>query len=120
MNTKIPQKEVSFGGGNIASVSPKSVQEQRCITAHLDFDAILRLKAAVDEATATLNRHDRATREGKRAGVWLAFYPEPHMMRFTLGRTTLMSRRGRSRPRKPGSRHRISTTNGIDSFAISA
>jgi hypothetical protein len=89
MSTKIPQKQVSFGGGDIASISPKSLQEQRCITAHLDFDAILRLKAAVDEAAATLNRNDRSTREGKRAGVWLAFYPEPHMMRFTLGRTTL-------------------------------
>jgi hypothetical protein len=86
---KIPQKEVSFGGGDIVSISPKGVQQQRCITAHLDFDGILRLKAAVDEAAATPNRNDRSTREGKRAGVWLAFYPEPHMMRFTLGRTTL-------------------------------
>jgi transposase-like protein len=33
---------------------------------------------------------------------------------------TSMSRRGRSRTRKPGSRHRISTRNGIDSFAVSA
>ena len=69
MSTKIPQKQVSFASGDVASISPKSVQAQRCITAHLDFDAILRLKAAVDEAAATLNRNDRATREGKRAGV---------------------------------------------------
>lgn len=92
MTTAIRQKQKSFGGGDIHSVHPKVIKEDTpSLEFDLDFDAALRLKAAVDEAVATMNRHNRSTREGRSAGLWLTFHRRS--MRFTLGPTNLPAKK---------------------------
>ena len=89
MATPIRQKK-TFGGGEIRSIGPKVIDaDTDVVRFNLDFDGALRLKAAVDEAVATMNRHDRSTRKGRRAGLWVACHRKK--MRFTLGPRNLVA-----------------------------
>ena len=94
MTKNIRQKQVSFGEGLVDHFSPEEASRMTTFKAVLDFDAVLRLKAAVDEAAATMNRHNHATREGKRAAMWLCFFPTMGRSgRFTVGRTQLRAKK---------------------------
>jgi hypothetical protein len=45
------------------------------------------VKAAIDEAVSVMNRNNRATKEGKRAGTWICFHRDT--LHVTLGPCTL-------------------------------
>ena len=94
MASTIRQK-ATYGGGDIHSIHPKVINvDTPTLEFDLDFNAALRLKAAVDAAVATMNRHDRATRAGRSAGLWLTFHRRS--MRFTLGPTNLPAKKDAS------------------------
>jgi hypothetical protein len=88
MATKIKQKMKSYGTARIHDLSPRVLKpETSAVTAHLSFGELLKVKAAIDEAVSVMNRYNRATKEGKRAGTWICFHRDTRHV--TIGPCTL-------------------------------
>jgi hypothetical protein len=88
MATKIKQKTKSYGTARIHDLSPRVLKpETSAVTAHLSFGELLKVKAAIDEAVSVMNRNNRATKEGKRAGTWICFHRDT--LHVTVGPCTL-------------------------------
>ena len=82
------KRKNSFGSGKVDHFHPEGVEEKVTgFSAILGFTDVLKLKAAVDEAAATMNRQDRRDKAGRRAAMWLHFSVDRKT--FTVGPQTL-------------------------------
>ena len=81
------QKESTFGSCAIDRLSPPTVTDStRVVNLVLSFEDALKLNLAISEGVHTLNRHNRATREGRDAALVLTVYLDKMRINVTQDR----------------------------------
>jgi hypothetical protein len=87
MNTSDkPLKTESFGACTYAKISPtERTAETQVINVVLSFEEALKLGLAIDECVRQLNRYNRATSEGKNAGLKLIVHFDKKRIRVQEG-----------------------------------
>ncbi len=76
------KKKASFGGCQLANISPYSRGLAKVLNLSLSFEEGLKLHLALHECLSHLNSYNRATRGGKSAAIVLAV--KPHMERIDV------------------------------------
>ena len=87
MNTSgKPLKTESFGACTYAKISPaERTAATQVINIVLSFEEALKLGLAIDECVRRLNRYNRATTEGKNAGLKLIVHFHKKRIRVQEG-----------------------------------
>ncbi len=69
------QTKTSYGGGDIAAVSPTNASEKvNTLKVSLTFEEALKIHLGLGQALGKLNSYNRATKAGKQSCVSLVFY----------------------------------------------
>jgi hypothetical protein len=85
--SEMRMKRDSFGGCTFAVMSPKALNgDTNTVSVVLSFEEALKLNLAIDEAVHQIGRYNRATVDGKRAGLMLVLHFKKRRVRVQHGR----------------------------------
>ena len=82
------RKKQSYGGCNIDHFSPGKADDwPKAINVVLSFEDALKLQLALQAGLMEVNRLNRATKEGKAAGVNVCLYTDAHRITVNPAKT---------------------------------